>query len=130
MEKEINGREIKKILKMYFPHAEFRVSVSKCGYSRAIDIWIDLLQYTIDIASKHRDLFRKLCSEGLNEEEAKRYEFYEQLKARDEEVREEILSCLKKHGIEEVVHRCEKTDEILCGGNLFISIKPLAHLWK
>jgi hypothetical protein len=70
---KINGREVKKILKMYLPHAEFRVSVSRCGFSRAIDIWTDLLQYTNEVASKHYDLFRKLCTEGLNEEEAKKY---------------------------------------------------------
>ncbi|MCI4463319.1 MAG: hypothetical protein JHC30_04010 [Caldisericum sp.] len=121
----MDGREIKKILKRYYPKATFRVKVSRNRFDKAIDIYTDLLRYTFEVASRHRDLELKLQSDGLQGKEAEEYEFLEQLKKEDEELRRNIEKILQKHGIEEVIYRDERTDEILSGCNVFIFIRPL-----
>lgn len=121
----MNGREIKKILKMYYPNATFRVKISRSRFDKAIDIYTDLLRYTFDIASRHRDLELKLQKEGLKGDEAKEYEYLEWLKEEDEKTRRGIEAVLRKHGIEEVVYRDERSDEILSGCNVFIFVRPL-----
>ena len=121
----MNGKEIKKILKMYYPNAIFRVKISRAGFDKAINIYTDLLLYTFDKASRHRDLELKLQKEGLRGDETKEYEYLEWLKEEDEKTRRNIEAILRKYGIEEVVYRDERSDEILSGCNVFIFVRPL-----
>jgi hypothetical protein len=125
MRRDINGREVKRILKMYYPRAKFRVRIWRGGFDRALEIRTDLLQYTRAVNEKHYDLEWKLRQEGLTEKEWETYQIYEQIKDQDAEMKRSIKEILKKHGIEEYIWRCEITGEILLGGNLYIDIRPL-----
>jgi hypothetical protein len=120
----MDGIQIKKILKKYYPEANFKVQISK-GLDKEIKIKTDLLKWDYEKYNRLRDLYLKACKEGLNQEETKKYEELEGLKAKDEEIKREIEKILKNSGIEEKIYRDEKTDEILTGGNIFIFIKPL-----
>jgi len=122
----MNGKEIKRILKMYYKNADFKVRIKRAGFDRTIDIRTDLLQYTRSVAEKHCDLEWKLRrGEGLRGKEAEDYEFYEKLKEQDEQMKRRLKEILQKHGIEEHVRRCPISGEILLGGNLYIDINPL-----
>jgi RNase adaptor protein for sRNA GlmZ degradation len=122
----MNGKEIKRILKMYYKKADFKVRIKRAGFDRAIDIRTDLLQYTRSVAEKHYDLEWKLRrGEGLRGKEAENYEFYEKLKEQDEQMKKHLKEILRRHGIEEHVRRCPVSGEILLGGNLYIDINPL-----
>ena len=125
MSRDLNGRAIKQILKMYYPRAEFRVRIKRAGFDRTLEIRTDLLQYTRQVQEVHCDLEWKLRREGLNEKEWETYQIYEQIKDQDAEVRRSLREILKKHGIEEHVRRCPISGEILLGGNLYIDIRPL-----
>jgi DNA repair photolyase len=126
MRRDINGREVKRILKMYYPKAEFRTRIRRGGFDRTLEIRTDLLRYTRDVNEKHYDLEWKLRrQEGLTEKEWETYQIYEQIKTQDAEMKRSIKEILKKHGIEEYIRRCEITGEILLGGNLYIDIRPL-----
>ena len=125
MSRDLNGRAIKQILKMYYPRAEFRVRIKRAGFDRTLEIRTDLLQYTRKVQEAHYDLEWKLRREGLNEKEWETYQIYEQIKDQDAEMKRSIKEILKKHGIEEYVRRCPISGEILLGGNLYIDIYPL-----
>jgi hypothetical protein len=125
MSRDLNGRAVKQILKMYYPRAEFRVRIKRAGFDRTLEIRTDLLQYTRQMQEAHYDLEWKLRREGLNEKEWETYQIYEQIKTQDAEMRRSLKEILKKHGIEEDIRRCPISGEILLGGNLYIDIKPL-----
>jgi DNA repair photolyase len=126
MRRDINGREVKRILKMYYPRAQFRVRIVRGGFDRTLEIQTDLLRYTREVNEKHYDLEWKLRrQEGLTEKEWEAYQIYEQIKDQDAKIRRGIKEILKRHGIEEYVRRCDITGEILLGGNLYIRIEPL-----
>jgi len=126
MRKDVNGREVKYILKMYYPRAEFRVRIQTSGFDRTLEIRTDLLQYTRKVEEAHCDLEWKLRRrEGLNEKEWETYQIYEQIKDQDAEMKRSIKEILRKHDIEEYIRRCEITGEILLGGNFYIDIRPL-----
>jgi len=126
MRRDFDGREVKCILKMYYPRAEFRVRIRRAGFDRTLEIRTDLLQYTRAVNEKHCDLEWKLRRrEGLNEKEWEAYQIYEKIKDQDTEFKKSIKEILKKHGIEENINRCEVSGEILLGANFYIDIKPL-----
>jgi len=126
MRRDINGREVKSILKKYYPQAEFRVRIKKAGFDKTLEIRTDLLRYTREVAEKHYKLEWKLRREGeLKGKESEEYNFYEELQVKDEQMKNRIREALKKHGIEEYIRRDQVTGEILLGCNLYIDIKPL-----
>jgi hypothetical protein len=125
MSRDLNGREVKRILKMYYPRAEFKVRIRRGGFDRTLEIRTDLLQYTRQVQEAHCDLEWKLRKDGLNEKEWETYQIYEQIKDQDAEMRKSIREILKKHGIEEDIRRCPVSGEILLGGNLYFDIRPL-----
>jgi len=121
-----NGNQIKRILKANYPKNNFRVRIDKTGLSTAVYIKTDMLKMTDKLYDEFEDLSWKLREKKeLRGADADKYETLEKWIEQDRQAKRNIEATLEKHGIEKRIYRDEKSDEILCGGNVFIFITKI-----
>lgn len=125
MVKEINIWEnntptIKKLLKMHFPTATFRIKTKNFSGGKSIDIYTDLIK-PIDY-DKKRELELKLQNEGLEEAEWQELQNINKAIEYNQDVEQNIKALLKPFWS---VDYDEFSGEILQGANCFLSVTNL-----
>lgn len=111
--------EIKKKLKKAFPKFTFKVRIEHTGIDAAINIYTDALPFLDDKDNYNLWLYHTQKVEGSNIndvlESVKKWEKYK-------EIERQILKVVQEY---QKIYRCEKSEEILAGGNTFIFVYPL-----